>query len=60
MAHDHYLKPSWRLLHERYRAGIKAVRAGADPLLTLSYVLEPTPEAEKLFAYYEKQQKKAA
>ncbi len=33
---------SWAALKKRYTAGIKAVEEGADPALTLSYVLWPT------------------
>lgn len=33
---------SWQALKRRYTAGIQAVEEGADPALTLSYVLWPT------------------
>lgn len=33
---------SWRALKRRYTAGIQAVEEGADPALTLSYVLWPS------------------
>jgi hypothetical protein len=34
-------------LRERYRAGVIAVRRGADPHLTLSWVLWPSVEVEE-------------
>lgn len=33
---------SFKALHKRYMAGIEAVECGADPMLTLSYVVWPT------------------
>jgi len=39
--------PSWFALKRRYTAGIKAVRQGADPALTLSLVVWPSEDVEQ-------------